>query len=139
MSRSAESSEDSSQQGRHRHSAAEWTTLLISGLLIAAVVAAVGYFALTRGNLPPTFQVEPQSAETRADSAQFYVPVTVTNTGDEPAQEVRVRVELQTGETMETAVFTLDLLASGASDEGVVVFTHDPAAGEVQAVVESFQ
>ena len=139
MSKSAEPNENSSHQRRRGHSPAEWITFLMSGLLIAAVVAAVGYFAPTRGDLPPTFQAAPQSAETRPGSAQFYVPVTVTNTGDEPAQQVRVRVEVQTNETTETAVFTLDLLAPGASDEGVAVFTHDPSAGDLRAVVESFQ
>ena len=138
MSDSGKTNEDSSPQERHGHSPAEWITLLISGLLIAAVVVAVGYFELTGGDLPPTFQTEAQKAETRSGSDQFYLPVTVTNTGDEAAQEVRVRVELQTGENTETAVFTLELVAPGASDQGVAVFTHDPSAGEVRAVVESF-
>jgi uncharacterized protein (TIGR02588 family) len=138
MSNSGKTNEGSSAQERQGHSPAEWITLLISSLLIAAVVVAVGYFEFTGGDLPSTFQAEPQSVETRAGSAQFYLPVTVTNTGDEPAQDVRVRVELRTGETTETAVFTLELLAPGASDEGVAVFAHDPSAGEVSALVESF-
>jgi uncharacterized protein (TIGR02588 family) len=138
MSDSGTTSEDSSHHDQGGHSPAEWITLLISGLLIAAVVAAVCYFTLTRGNLPPTFQTELQSVETRAGSEQFYLTVMVKNIGDEPAQEVRVRVELQTGETTETAVFTLELLAAGASEEGVAVFMRDPSEGEVRAVVESF-
>ncbi|MDQ2655551.1 MAG: hypothetical protein M3Z20_21180 [Chloroflexota bacterium] len=138
MSDSGKTSEDASPQARHGHSPAEWITLLISSLLIAAVVVAVGYFQFTRGDLPPTFQAELQSAETRTGSDQFYVPVTVTNIGDEPAQDVRVRVELHAGETTETAVFTLEILAPGASEEGVAVFAHDPSQGEVRAVVESF-
>jgi uncharacterized protein (TIGR02588 family) len=138
MSDSGKTNEDSSPQVRRGHSPAEWITLLISGLLIAAVVVAVGYFEVTSGDLPPTFQAEPQQAETRAGSDLFYVPVTVTNTGDEPAQEVRVRVELHTDETTDTAVFTLELLAPGASEEGVAVFTQDPSEGEIRAVVESF-
>ncbi len=120
------------------HSLAEWTTLVISSLLIAAVVVAVGYFSLTRGDLPPTFQTEAQAAEQRAGSDQFYVPVMVTNTGDEAAQEIRVRVELHAGETTESAIFTLELLAAGASEEGVAVFTRDPSAGDVHVTVESF-
>jgi uncharacterized protein (TIGR02588 family) len=139
MSDSGKPNEDPSPHERRGHSPAEWITLLISSLIIEAVVVAVGYFELTGGDLPPTFQAEPQSAETRAGSDQFYLPVTVTNTGDEPAQDIRVRVELRTGETTETAVFTLELLAPGASEEGVAVLTHDPSQGEVRAVVESFR
>jgi uncharacterized protein (TIGR02588 family) len=133
------SANQAAQHGQRKgHSPAEWITLLISALLIAAVVVAVGYFTLTRGDLPPTFRAEPQLTDTRTASGQFYLPVSVTNSGDEPAQEVRVRVELQSGETTETATFTLELLAPGASEEGVAVFAHDPADGEVRAVVESF-
>ena len=138
MSNDAGDNDEAASRQRQGHSPAEWITLLISSLLIAAVVAAVGYFTLTRGGLPPAFQTELQSSETRAGSDQFYLPVTVTNTGDEPAQQVRVRVELKSGETTETAVFTLEILASGASEEGVAVFTHDPAESEVRAEVESF-
>ncbi len=139
MSDSGQRKDDASNQERRGHSPAEWITLLISGLLIAAVVAAVGYFELTRGDLPASFQVEPQRAETRAGSGQFYLPIVVTNAGDEPAQEVRVRIDVHTGDSTETAVFTLDLVAAGASEEGVAVFTQNPADGEVRAVVESFR
>ena len=138
MSGSGKTSEGSSSSQRHGHSPAEWITLLISGLIIAAVVAAVAYFSFTRGDRPPTFQADVQTAETHTGSDQFYLPVTVTNTGDEPAQDVRVRVELRSGGVTETATFTLELLAAGASDEGVVVFMRDPSTGEVGAVVESF-
>lgn len=138
MSDSGKTNEDAASHERRGHSPAEWITLLVSGLLIVAVVIAVGYFELTRGDKPPTFLAEPQGTETRAESDLFYIPVTVTNTGDEPAEEVRVRVELHTGDSTETAVFTLELVVAGASEEGVAVFTHDPAAGEVRAVVESF-
>lgn len=138
MSDSGQTSEASAHQEHHGHSPAEWITLLISGLLIAAVVVAVGYVELTRGDEPPAFQTDVQQVETRTSSKQFYVPVTVTNTGDRPAQDIRVRVELRTGETTETAIFTLELLAPGAIEEGVAVFTRDPAEGEVRAQVESF-
>ena len=123
---------------RQGHSAAEWITLILSSLLIAGVAGAVAYFTITGGDVPPSFAVEPQPAETRGDPGIFYVPVQVTNTGDEPAQEIQVRVELQSGEQVETAVFTIDLLAAGESEEGTAVFQSDPSQGEIQTVVESF-
>lgn len=125
--------------GPHQgHSAAEWITLVLSSLLIAGIVASVAYFTVTRGDAPPSFVAETQSAETRGDPGVFYVPVTVTNIGDEPAQQIQVRVELQSGEQTETAVFTIELLAAGESEEGTAVFRTDPARGEMQTVVESF-
>lgn len=129
------------RSGRERqgHSPAEWVTLILSSLLIAGVVVAVGYLTLTRGDASPSFTAEPQPAETRGDPGVFYVPVTVTNTGDEPAQEIQVRVELQSGEQTETAVFTIELLAAGESEEGTAVFRSDPGQGQLQAVAESFR
>jgi uncharacterized protein (TIGR02588 family) len=131
------------QQGRNQeeedqrhHTPAEWTTLLLSALLILAVTGAVAYFSLTGGNQPAAFTAEPGDAELREE--QFYLPVTVTNTGDEPAQDVRVRVELRTDDAIETAVFTLELLPAGATEEGTAIFASDPAQGEVTAAVESF-
>jgi uncharacterized protein (TIGR02588 family) len=128
------------QSGKERqgHSAAEWITLILSTLLIAGVAGAVGYFTVTRGDAPPSFTAEPQPAETRGGTEGFYLPVTVTNTGDEPAQAIQVRVELQSGDQTETAVFTIELLAAGESEEGTAVFRDDPSQGEIQAVVESF-
>lgn len=123
---------------RQGHSAAEWITLILSSLLIAGVTGAVAYFTITRGDAPPSFAAVPQPAETRGDPGIFYVPVQVTNTGDEAAQEIQVRVELQSWEQTETAVFTIDLLAASESEEGTAVFRSDPSQGEVQAVVESF-
>jgi uncharacterized protein (TIGR02588 family) len=74
----------------------------------------------------------------RGDTEGFYPPITVTNIGDESAQGIQVRVELQSGEQTETAVFTIELLAAGESEEGTAVFRADPSQGEIQAVVESF-
>ena len=138
MSDAGEQEGKRSGRDRQGHSPAEWVTLILSSLLIAGVVVAVGYLTLTRGDAPPSFTAEPQPAETRGDPGVFYVPVTVTNTGDEPAQQIQVRVELQSGEQTETAVFTIELLAVGESEEGTAVFQSDPSQGRVTAVVESF-
>lgn len=128
--------EEDAPRGPRQHTAAEWTTLVLSSVLIAAVVAAVVYLSVTRGDAPPAFQAALQAAEAR--SGRFYLPVTVTNTGDVAAREIRVRVELRTGDTTESSTFTIELLAAGASDDGVAIFSSDPAQGTVQALVESF-
>lgn len=139
MSDMGEEDGEPSGTPRQGHSAAEWITLVLSSLLIAGVAGGVAYFTIMRGDAPPSFTAEPQPAETRGgDPGIFYVPVLVTNTGDEPAQEIQVRVELQSGEQTETAVFTIDLLAASEREEGTAVFRSDPSLGEIQAVVESF-
>ncbi|MFT4039432.1 MAG: hypothetical protein QM692_14685 [Thermomicrobiales bacterium] len=126
-------------EARRGHSAAEWTTLIISSLLIAAVAGAVLYFAVTGGDAPPAFTVTPDTAALREDGGSYALPVSVTNTGDLPAQEVTVRVTVTAGDASETSAFTLELVAAGATEEGTVVFSLDPAAGAVTAAVESFQ
>lgn len=136
MSKASVAERNDPPRTKHSHTAAEWVTLILSTLLIAAVVGAVGFFSLTGGDQPPSFTTVTGAAEARA--GRFYLPVTITNTGDEPAQEIRVRVELQSGETTESATFTIELLAAGASDEGTAIFSRDPAQGEIRAVVESF-
>jgi uncharacterized protein (TIGR02588 family) len=138
MSGTEKHEDEPSGKKRQGHSAAEWVTLVLSSLLIAGVSVAVAYFTITSGDAPPSFTTEPQPAETRGNTEEFYLPVTVTNTGDEPAQEIQVRVELQSGDQTETAVFTIDLLAAGESEEGTAVFQSDPSQGAIQAVVESF-
>ena len=138
MSDTRKQEDEPSGKQRQGHSAAEWITLILSSLLIAGVAGAVVYFTITHGDAPSSFTTEPQPAETRGDPGIFYVPVQVTNTGDEPAQEIQVRVELQSGDQTETAVFTIDLLAAGESEEGTAVFRSDPSQGEIQTVVESF-
>jgi uncharacterized protein (TIGR02588 family) len=132
--------QENEPSGKHRqgHSAAEWITLILSSLVIAAVAGTVAFFTITGGDDPASFSAEPQAAATRGDTGKFYLPVTVTNTGDEPAQAIQVRVELKSGDQMEEAFFTIELLAAGESEEGTAVFQVDPSQGEVQAVVESF-
>lgn len=129
----------SPSEARRGHSAAEWTTLIISSLLIVAVAGAVLYYAVTGGDAPPAFTVTPDTAATREADGRYALPVRVMNTGDLPAQEVMVRVTVTAGEASETSAFTLELVAAGATEEGTVLFSLDPAAGQVTGAVESFQ
>ena len=125
------------QRGR---SAAEWTTLAISIILIVGLVALVTYVSINGGNEPPIVEAKPLPAEMRHEGESYYLPVTVTNRGGRTAQEVLIQAELvgSDGSSEETD-FTLDFLAGGETREGTVVFTADPSTGELTIAVASFQ
>jgi uncharacterized protein (TIGR02588 family) len=122
------------------HSVAEWSTLTISGLLILGLVGLVISLSVSGGHQPPRIEVTAAMREIRYEEERYYLPITVTNHGDEAAQEVRIRADLVTSdETSETAEFTIDVLAGGETAEGTVVFAMDPAATLLSVAVESFR
>jgi uncharacterized protein (TIGR02588 family) len=129
--------EETGQRGR---SAAEWTTLAISIILIVGLVALVTYVSMTGGSEPPVVEATPLSAEIRHEGESYYLPVAVTNRGGRTAEEVVVEAELTGSDgSSEVSEFTLDFLAGGETREGSAVFTTDPLAGELTVDVASFQ
>jgi len=121
-------------------SVAEWTTLTISVLLILALVGLVIYVSVNDGNRPPVIETTAETGQILHEGAIYYLPVTVTNHGDETAQEVRIVAEVTTAESEpETAEFTIEVLAGGETMQGTVVFTADPAANPLTVAVNSFR
>ncbi len=135
--RNADETTASAPRGR---SVAEWTTLIISALLILFLVGLVTSVSVTDGNQPPLIEATAETGEILHEGALYYLPVTVTNRGDETAQEVRILAEVTTGDgALETAEFTIEVLAGGEVMQGTVVFTVDPAANQLTVAVNSFQ
>lgn len=122
-------------------SAAEWTTLLISLLIIGGLVGLVVWLSLHDSGMPPRFTVAPSLDAVRRDDERYALPVIVTNLGGQTAREVRVVAELQPAGAgaAETAEFTIDVLASGESQEGTVLFDQEPASQHLAVAVESFR
>jgi uncharacterized protein (TIGR02588 family) len=125
---------------RHRRSAAEWTTLAISIIIIVGLIVLVTYVSITGGNEPPIVEARPLMAEIRHEGDSYYVPVAVTNRGGRTAEQVLIQAELNgSAESPETSEFTIDFLASGETTDGTAVFATDPVTGEVTVDVASFQ
>ncbi len=121
-------------------SAAEWTTLIISLLVIAGLVGLVVVLSVTGGADPPRFAAAPLLEDVRQDEAAYYLPIEVTNLGRLPAQDVRVVGELAApGAEPVTAEFTIDILAGGESRAGTMIFSDDPTAYTLSVRVESFR
>jgi uncharacterized protein (TIGR02588 family) len=129
--------EESGQRGR---SAAEWTTLAISIILILGLLALVTYVSMTGGNEPPIVEARTVDQEIRHEGESYYLPVSVTNRGGRTAEEVVIQAELAGSDgSSEASEFTLDFLAGGETREGTAVFATDPLAGELTIDVASFQ
>ncbi len=121
-------------------SAAEWTTLILSSLVILALVAGVIWLTVDGDDAPPRIEATPVMSELRQVGGAYALPIEVTNRGNAAAQHVLVRAEVSRDDgSPESAEFTLDVLAGGETREATVVFRADPATHDLTVDVVSFQ
>lgn len=126
-------------QKRPERSPAEWFTFSIASLILAIIIGLVCYDWFTRKADPPTLSVTP-SGPVRPAPGQFYVPFTVTNTGGETAETIRVVAELSVkGEVVEDTEQEIDFLAKSEKEEGAFVFSRNPREGELTLRVASYK
>ncbi|MGB3295925.1 MAG: TIGR02588 family protein [Phormidesmis sp.] len=119
-------------------SLAEWITLTICTVVLAAIVALVLYDWQFNRNLPPAFQVEINQT-VRFTEGRYYVPFTLRNTGGRIARTVQVIAELHTADgDDESGEQQVDFLSGNERKQGGFVFEHDPQAGELVVRVASF-
>ena len=85
-------------------------------------------------------EIEPQFAAVRQVGDAYYLPVRVTNTGDETAADVRIMGELSTdsGEP-ETSELEFLFLAGQETADGTMVFSKEPTESELRILPVSFQ
>ena len=121
---------------RDPRTAAEWTALIGSSLILAIVVGVIVVQAR---------QDESPAAPTAAVGAveqvgeQYHLDVTVTNDGDETAANVQVSAELEVdGEVVATADQTIDFLSGSEEEDLVFVFEDDPRDGDLTVAVTGF-
>ncbi len=114
---------------------AEWVSLVISLLLLAVVVGVVVKLWLSETQEPARFKIEIGAA--RNDGGQFYLPFVLTNEGDQTAAEVTVEGRIGDAGNEETSTTTFDFIPGHARQEGVLVFSGDPATAQLR--VASFQ
>lgn len=111
---------------------AEWVSLIISVLLLAAVVGAVVTLWIKSSDKPASFRVE--RGAIRSEGAHYYLPVTVINEGDSTGAQVRVEGKLKGAEREEIASTTFDFIPARSSAEGILIFAGEPASAEVRVV-----
>jgi uncharacterized protein (TIGR02588 family) len=115
-----------------KRSVAEWVSLGISLGILLILLGLVFYTYLRNGDQPPIIDIQPQIIELRNESGGYYLPIDVTNTGSQTAQEITVQITLSVeNASIESMSFSLPFLGGGESARGVVVFQQDPTTGEL--------
>ena len=116
----------------------EWVAL---GISIAAIVGIVGFLVvdgLTDADRPPEPSVEVQRDAAYKTTTGWVVPVTVTNDGDRPAEELVLRATATVGGSEEESEVTIDYLPPGTDIEVSFGLSAEPE-GEVTVTVVSFR
>lgn len=114
---------------------AEWTTLIVSSIVLAVVVGLI-VAQLMSTTEPAAPRAEVGRIERIAD--RYRVMVTVLNDGDETAANVQVSAELVSDGATETGDLSIDFLAGGEEEELVFLFDDDPSVGELTVAVTSY-
>ncbi len=71
---------------------AEWVTLGVSVTVVLVVISLVGYEYFTSSAQPPVIEARPQVGEVREVDGDYYLPVEVTNRGEQTAEDVKVQI-----------------------------------------------
>ncbi|MEA2510664.1 MAG: hypothetical protein QOJ59_151 [Thermomicrobiales bacterium] len=132
--RADDSDRGDDRQAPQARSAAEWTTLLGSLIVVAVLIGAAFYEHFGRDEPAGTWlavELAPERSAKRGD--QFYIPFVVTNQGTNPAEDVAVVFEVKDGETIvEESTIQVPFLANSGSAEGELVTSYDPAAYTIE-------
>jgi uncharacterized protein (TIGR02588 family) len=123
----------STDRGR---TAAQWTTLLVSSLLLLLVVAIL--VRDTVQDRTPAAPVAEVDGSPRRSGDRWIVDVVVTNEGDDTAANTQVAASLEVGGEVSEADQVINFLAGGAEEHLSFAFADDPADGELTIEVRSF-
>ena len=125
----------------HGRNAAEWTTLAVSFVVVAALVGAALFEYYARSEPAGTrvgVELAIDQAQRRGDL--YYVPYTVRNAGTAPAEAVVVVFEVRQGEeVVEESTAEIAFLPTSGSADGELVTALDPAAHQITARVATLQ
>ncbi|MDQ0454809.1 TIGR02588 family protein [Rhizobium paknamense] len=103
----------------------EWTTGLISTLLVAGLFGWVGYEALTAASVPPDLTVHALSTEHLPSG--WRVTFEVKNHAPSTAASVEIRGEiLESGQPVEESEVTFDYVPGHSKSTGSLSFIRDP-------------
>jgi uncharacterized protein (TIGR02588 family) len=112
--------------------AAERVALTIAALILAVVIGMIVFLWITSEHAPPRFEVT--RGELRTENGAFYLPVTVTNQGDETASQVTLEGSLTVDGAEESATTTFDFIPGHSEVEAVLIFRADPQEATIGVV-----
>ena len=115
----------------------EWSVFAASGLLVAAVFVVLVLSGIKGGQTPPSIHIATGRPERVGD--QYRLPVTVSNSGDMTAADVKIEVELTAeGSRAEVSELTIPFVPKRSSRHAWVVFGRDPACCTIDARATAF-
>jgi uncharacterized protein (TIGR02588 family) len=119
-----------------RRTAAQWTTLVISSLLLLAVVTLLVRELLA--DQSPAAPVATVEGAARRLGDRYVVDVVVVNHGDDTAANAQVTASLDVDGEVTEADQLIDFLAGGAEERLSFAFDDDPADGELTVAVSGY-
>jgi len=114
----------------------EWVTFGVAATIVAATATLM--VVQSFGSFDPAAPVAEPAGAVRATEGHWYVPVDVTNTGDETAAEVQVTAELTIDGVTTTGDQVVDFLGGDEVAHLTFGFDDDPASGELVIRVTGF-
>jgi uncharacterized protein (TIGR02588 family) len=107
----------------------ERVTLGISVAVVIAMLGTLTALNLQAGSSPAALRVTPDFAAAFEKDGSWYLPVEVTNTGDQPTDTVTVALERATGAAdPEVAELDFTFVAGGETVSGWAAFDERPTA-----------
>lgn len=119
-----------------KRNAVEWTVLGVSLLAIAIVLGALVLEGIGDSR-PADPAVVLHSAEARQAASGWIIPATISNQGDEAAEQVVIEASADVGGATEVSRLVIDFLPAGTAVEGSFAFSAQPSA-EVGVRLVSF-
>ena len=129
------------ERAARRKSLAEWVTLSLSVLVVAAlIVVALVEEARRQDGDGAALQVTFDTEHAAAGDESFAIPYTVVNTGSEAISSAEIWIDVYEGErVVESAEINVQFLPLQGKQDGTFVTTQDPASHALRSRVESLQ
>lgn len=117
----------------HARGVPEKVTLAVSIVVLLALLGGLIVLNLEEGSAPAALRVRPDYAGAFHKHGSWYLPVKVTNTGDEPTDAVTVVLEQARDDPAhpETADLDFSFVAGGETVSGVIAFAERPTRDNV--------
>jgi uncharacterized protein (TIGR02588 family) len=121
-----------------KKNAVEWTVFAASLAVIAVTVVLLLRGSFHSAQLPPDLHI---TAGTPVRSSGGYaIPITVSNRGDDTAEQARIEVALMTdAREAEKAELTIAFVPGRSRREGWVIFQRDPGCCTLSLRTVSFE
>lgn len=135
----AGSGDNSSAQRANGRTRAERVSLAISSVILLALTGLILFLYFSGGSSEAVIEVRPQFTRVQQRSAEYYLPLTVKNTGDATAEDVIVELTLtSSGGRREASEITIGFLPGNGSEDATVVFGEDPRNGDMSVDIKSY-